>query len=273
MGNLELTSSPTSILGEQDHEVLRYQAFCADQLVDRLRLCPGEKVLDVASGAGAVATAAAQRVAPSGRVFAVDDSETALDRLEAKARHLGIGNIDLQPMGPQSLDFRSGYFDAVVCAYGIILADDMAAALGEWSRVLKPGGRLCVATYAASAFQPMLDSLLELFGLRGDDPGDPVLRRWVEVGAPGALERMLAHAGLTDVDVTEQSIGYHLSDPRDWGEIVRRTPLSRLLRCAQAAERDAMLQRHLAEVGALAGADGLWLDVRTVFAIGRRPPG
>jgi ubiquinone/menaquinone biosynthesis C-methylase UbiE len=110
------------ILSEQDHEALRYMAFCADRLADTLRLRPAEKVLDAACGGGALATAAAQRVAPGGRVFAIDDTESAIERLGAKPRHLGIDNIDLHVMDPQALDFRGAYFDAVACSYGVFLA-------------------------------------------------------------------------------------------------------------------------------------------------------
>jgi ubiquinone/menaquinone biosynthesis C-methylase UbiE len=259
------------MLTEQDHDALRYMAFCADRLVDRLRLRPGEKVLDVATGGGMVATAAAQSVRPGGRVFAVDGSESSLEQLGAKTRHLGLDNIDLHAMSPQALEFRSAYFDAVVCSYGLVLADDMGAALQGWVRVLKPGGRLGFSTYAAGAFQPLLDRLLRLVADRGGRLDDAVLRRWRQLAEPETCERMLTLAGLVDIEVTEQSIGYHLSNSRDWLEIIGRSPpLKRLLSLLPAADRDDLLERHLGEVDTLAGADGLWLDVSTLFALGRR---
>ena len=121
---------------------------------------PGSKVLDVATGTGVAAIAFAQAVRPGGRVTAVDISADMLDRAAANITKMALDNVDLHQMDAERLDFRAGYFHSVVCSYGLFFLPDMPAALREWVRVLRPGGKLAFTSFETSAFQPMLDDFV-----------------------------------------------------------------------------------------------------------------
>lgn len=253
-----------------DSPATRFFPFCADRLVSYVRPRPGSKVLDVATGTGAVAIAFAQAVRPGGRVTAVDISPDMLDRAAANIRKMALDNVDLHEMDAEHLDFRAGYFHSVVCSYGLFFLPDMQAALREWVRVLRPGGRLAFTSFEHSAFQPMLDDLvarLQDFGVQLPD-GPFGSRRIVSLEH---CRQLLAGAGLDDIDARKLQLGYHLRDENDWWEVVTSTAMRVLLDGLPAEGQDELRQRHLEFVARQNNENGLWLDVQTRFASGVKP--
>ena len=79
-----------------DSPATRFFPFTADRLVSYVKPRPGTRVLDVATGTGAVAIPFAQAVRPGGgRVTAVDLSSGMLDRAEDNIRKMALDNVDL----------------------------------------------------------------------------------------------------------------------------------------------------------------------------------
>ena len=252
-----------------DREALRFTAFCADRLATQMNPAPGDKVLDVMAGTGALAMAAAQAVGPNGRVTAIDLAEGLLARLEAKISKFGLANIDVHTMDASHLDFRRDYFQHTACSLGLDWLPDPGAAVREWARVTRPGGSVNLAVFAPQAFQPLLgllrDRIAPLAGVRGEPAP------WEQLGGHEPLIALLRNAGLADVTVHEMQLGYHLRDPQEWWEVVWNSALRPLVEELPDAQRDRFRVEHLAEVAALATADGLWLDVPVLLARGHKP--
>jgi SAM-dependent methyltransferase len=110
-------------------------------------LRPGEFVLDVGCGAGALSISAARLVHPDGWVAAVDTSDMVVNQARVEAAAHGIGNIGFLRMHPEDLHFREGLFDAALCCLGLSAEGEPVAALREMRRVLRPGGRAAVAVW------------------------------------------------------------------------------------------------------------------------------
>ena len=128
--------------------------------IERLKLAHGAAVLDVCCGTGASALPAAQAVGPDGRVIAVDLAEELLKLGRAKAAAARLRSIEFRRGDMTALGFPDGFFDAVVCVFGIFFVPDMeaqvAAAMAErgWrfmlgSSSVAQASRLCVAPPAA----------------------------------------------------------------------------------------------------------------------------
>lgn len=98
----------------------------------------GMKVLDVATGTGALARGAKRNVGETGRVFGVDPNRGMLT--EAKKSH----SLPLTRGVAQQLPFESNSFDFVTMGIALRHVLDLAAAFSEYLRVLKPGGRLWI---------------------------------------------------------------------------------------------------------------------------------
>lgn len=246
---------------------MRYHAFCADRLLALMELSAGDRLLDLAAGSGILAMAASQAVGAGGRVTAIDSSEPMLAYLEAKLAQFGITNIDIHTMDATTLDFRRDYFHQVACSLGL---DRFAAphdVVSECRRVLRPGGRFGCSSLASVAFQPQLDLLRQQIGQRDHRVPD---RPWVGTDTRQALSGLLTSAGFTDVAIHEFNMGYRLGDAEQWWDVVRYSSLHRWLEPLTPKETQDLRTRHLREIADLVTADGLWLDVPVIMAIGRK---
>ncbi len=113
---------------------------------------PGVRVLDVGAGTGLVAVPVAQTVGALGNVVALDIAKAMLRELTRAAA--GIDNVRLILGDAEQPPFRDAAFDWVVAASVIFFLPDPAAALREWWRVLKPGGRVLSTVWGEGLDQP-----------------------------------------------------------------------------------------------------------------------
>ncbi len=102
-------------------------------------LVGGMRVLDVGSGAGDVAMAAAELVGAEGEVVGVDVNAAILDTARARVSELGFENIQFIAGDARTLDV-GGDFDAVVGRLVLMYMSDPAEALKQLTRHLRPGG-------------------------------------------------------------------------------------------------------------------------------------
>jgi arsenite methyltransferase len=109
------------------------------------RLAPGERVLDVGSGAGTDSLVAALMVGDQGRVTGIDMTPEMLAKARAAAAQLGRGNVEFVETEAERLPFAGSSFDVVISNGVIDLIPDKDAVFSEIFRVLKPGGRIQVA--------------------------------------------------------------------------------------------------------------------------------
>lgn len=109
------------------------------------RLQPGERVLDLGSGAGTDSLVAAQMVAPDGRVTGIDITPAMLGKARRAAAEIGADNVDFVEGEIEKLPFPDGSFDVVISNGVIDLIPDKDAVFAETFRVLSPGGRIQIA--------------------------------------------------------------------------------------------------------------------------------
>lgn len=252
-----------------DHPSARFFPFAADRLISHLKPKPGSKVLDIATGTGMTAIALGQVIGPTGRVFAVDLSEGMLDKAQKNITKMALDNIDLHTMDAASLDFRKNYFDAATCTFGIFFLPDMVAGLKEWSRVTKPGGAIIFTSFGANAFQPMSNILLDRLQDSGVDiPQDREQMGWYKVSSPEQARGLMKDAGLADIEIKTEQLGYHLASETDWWEIVWNTGYRGFIDQLPHEQLDEFRKQHLNEIAALKKENGIWLDVEVLFCRG-----
>jgi arsenite methyltransferase len=109
------------------------------------RLEPGERVLDLGSGAGTDSLVAAQMVGSEGHVTGIDMTPEMLAKARAAAEEMGAENVEFVESEAEQLPFADGSFDVVISNGVIDLIPDKDAVFGELLRVLKPGGRIQLA--------------------------------------------------------------------------------------------------------------------------------
>jgi len=176
-----------------------------ESCVDRAGLRPGERVLDLATGTGVGAFAAARAVRPDGSVIGIDVSEKMVALASLRAASAGARNIVFQRQDMETTGAADGAFDAVTCAFGLMFAAERAAAFAEIARVTAPGGRVSVAVWGRRA----ACGFAEVFPIVDAHVQSEVCPLFFALGVPGALTASFARAGL--VDVVEQSVPVTLS--------------------------------------------------------------
>lgn len=197
-------------------------------LLTRVRPAPGERVLDVATGPGVVALAAAARVGPGGRVVATDLAPEWGAILAERAAAAGLVNVTFRAMGAEALDLPDASFDVAVCQFGLMFVPDPVRALREMRRVLRPGGRIGVVVWSTADRVPCLAIFQRhLAPVLPEVPPEQQLPTPLSLGDPGLIERLVAAAGFRDVAAERQTQDFIIeSAEAAWRERVEEGPLN-----------------------------------------------
>lgn len=128
----------------------------AGALVEVAGVAAGDRVLDVATGTGNVALAAARRGAV---VTGADLTPRMLELAGARAAREGA-DLELVEADLQDLPFPDGAFDVAVSGFGLIFAPRPEEAVAELARVLRPGGRLALTSWAEGGYVARMGELV-----------------------------------------------------------------------------------------------------------------
>jgi demethylmenaquinone methyltransferase/2-methoxy-6-polyprenyl-1,4-benzoquinol methylase len=189
-------------------------------LVERVLVGADARVLDVATGTGAIARALVQRYGC--RVVGVDQSAQMLEGARERIARAGLADrIELQLGSAETLDFEEGSFDALTTGYLLRYLDDPLGTMSELLRLVRPGAPFALLDFAVPP-NPAARGLWNVY----TGVGLPVLGRlvspgWGEVGRylrpsitsfadnypPDALRELLTEAGGAHVHTHLLSLG------------------------------------------------------------------
>ncbi len=117
-------------------------------------LLPGERVVDIGSGAGIDSLIASKMVGTEGRVVGVDMTLAMLEKARQSAKVTAAANVEFKEGYMEGLPVADGWADVVISNGVLNLSPDKTTALAEMYRVLKPGGRLQIADILVEAPVP-----------------------------------------------------------------------------------------------------------------------
>jgi SAM-dependent methyltransferase len=185
-----------------EHVSNRMLAAATEVLLDRAGVAAGGRVLDIATGAGDQARAAARRVGPAGFVLATDISPTMLEFVAEQARVADLANIAIHACAAENLPRDHAPFDSAICRCGLMLLPDPVAAVAAVRDVLRPGGRLGGLVMSSPAANPFYVAVPSILRRHANKPAPTSGPGFLALADPELLTDLFAGAGLTDLTIT-----------------------------------------------------------------------
>jgi len=173
------------------------------RLVDKMPLVPGARLLDVATGKGAVLLPSARRLGSQGQAIGIDLSSKILQEAQRLGREEGLTNIELRKMDAEHLEFSDQTFDFVTCAFALNLFPNQEAALSEMYRVCKTGGFIGVASFDRTTppFSPGLQILIQQLAAYKIE----MMRPQPLAYTPQELEILLGRPGFSSIQTNNET--------------------------------------------------------------------
>jgi ubiquinone/menaquinone biosynthesis C-methylase UbiE len=181
-------------------------AVMAEDLVPAAGLRAGERVLDVASGSGNAAIAAARNGC---EVTATDYVPGLLERGRARAAAEGL-EVTWAEADAEDLPYADGEFDAVLSVVGVMFAPDQERAAAELVRVCRPGGTIALANWTPTSF---VGGILRTVGKHVPPPAG--VRPPSQWGTEERLRELLGDA-VSDLRITRREFVFRFRSPEEF---------------------------------------------------------
>jgi SAM-dependent methyltransferase len=181
-------------------------ALTIDPLLESVRVKSGMRVLDVASGPGYAAGAAAARGAT---VVGIDFSPLMVE--EARRRYESVASLEFLEGDAQRLPFEANQFGAVVMNFGLLHLARPEVAISEAFRVLEAGGRYAFTVWGKPDEAVGFGVVLRAMEMHGrTDVGLPDGPPFFRFSDAGECHRALAQAGFLEIDVRQLPLIWNL---------------------------------------------------------------
>jgi ubiquinone/menaquinone biosynthesis C-methylase UbiE len=185
----------------------------AERLCEAADLVAGSRVLDVATGSGNAAIAAARCDCD---VVGIDYVPSLLERADVRARAEGL-EIELLEADAEALPFADASFDAVLSVVGVMFAPNQEQAAAELVRVCRPGGTIGLASWTPGGFIGQLLGVVKRYA-----PPPPGVRPPVEWGSAERLAELLGD-GVSRIDARERVFTFRHESAADFADFFLTT--------------------------------------------------
>jgi ubiquinone/menaquinone biosynthesis C-methylase UbiE len=184
-------------------------------MIDAIEPQPGMRLLELAAGVGETGFLAAELIAPGGgTLICSDGAEAMLNAAEQRAAELKLANVEFKQIELEWIDLPTASVDAVLCRWGYMLVLDPGAALRETRRVLRPGGRVALATWATLEHNPWARARNEALAAEGHSRPSPPTP--FDLGTEQLLRELLEDAGFAEVRTAPVEVEFVHDDADDY---------------------------------------------------------
>lgn len=186
----------------------------ARDLVAHATLQPGERVLDVGTGRGAVLFEAAAQVGPTGRAVGIDLSSRMVELTAAEAAARGLQHVSVVQGDAEQPNFADGSFDAILGGLVFFMLPDPPAAMAKCADLLVPGGRLCFSVFGKQ--DANFEAGMKAFGAFVPGSIPPHSERQGQFNSREGITDLVTSGGLTAPRFKEISYESRFADADHW---------------------------------------------------------
>ncbi len=245
-----------AVADDYDQGGVAYFGPIADRLLAAVQPRPGESVLDLGCGRGAVTVRAAEAVQPGGRVTGIDLSTGMLRALDADLRAGGHDDVELLVRDASDPGLPDASYDLVTASLLLFFLPDPVAALTTWHRLLRPGGRLGFTTFGTrddvwSRIDEVFEAYLPPAVLDARTSGQQGVFATTESTAALATA-----AGFADASTLEDRVDVAFDSLDAWHDWSWTVGLRALWLAVPEAERPVVKEAIFAILAPLQTADG-----------------
>jgi SAM-dependent methyltransferase len=245
-------------------------------MVESAGISPGDRVLDLATGAGEPAVTIAKLVGKKGSVVAVDFSPGMVKFAEEHAREEETTEVTTRLMDGESLEFPDEWFDAAVSRLGLIYFQDRAQALRELRRVLRPMARASIAGNFNLPGNPFSAITMKVIGTRAKlSPPRPGSPGPFSLGDEQTLRGTLESAGFVDVKVKIVDAQLRMESAEDCARLQREAfgGVDQLLAALAPSEREEVWKEVVDQLRPLEQNGSFVSNAQFIVGSGMKPDG
>ncbi len=256
-------------------ELLRKGAApVTERMLELARISAGHWVLDIASGTGEPAISAAHKTGATGKVIGTDLVEEMLAFAREKASQANLKNIEFRCVDGEELEFEPDTFDAVTIRWGLMFMPEPEACLRRVCQMLKEGGRIVIACWAAPERNPFISvvmkSLEKYMEMPKPPPGTPGIFAFAD---PDRLRGVMGSTGFGDVQIEELEVDFiEVESGAAYWEAMEDLagPITMLVNQLDDETRAAFVRDVIETADALKSGDTLCMHGTTWIASGTR---
>lgn len=238
----------------------------AEAVAGAVEAGPGDRVLDVACGTGALTRLLGQRVLPGGEAVGLDLADGMLDVARARG-----GGPTYVKGSAEALPFEDGRFTIATCQQGLQFTDDPSAVLREFARVLAPGGRIGVACWSELDQDAGFLALAEAADEHLGPEAGRMVRAPFRLSDPAELRDRFESAGIGDVVIEIERVAARVPvSPAGFADAVMAAgPAGAAYAAAPAASREAFAADVARRLQPHESGDAVSFEMPSLIAVAR----
>jgi ubiquinone/menaquinone biosynthesis C-methylase UbiE len=249
-----------------DRPALSFFPETAKRLVEHLKLESHQHLLDVCTGTGVVALNAAEKLT-RGKVTGIDLSSGMLQQAKKKSADKNLHNTEFKQMDLEHLELDDARFDIATSSFGLFFLKDMIRGLSNIANTVKSGGKVAITSFTGEAFSPMADIFIKRFESTGREV--PPLS-WKRLATEELIREQFNAVNITKVNIHHEPLGYHMTSPQMWWDVVWNAGWRSLLNQMTEEEQKVFEKEHLEEIAEVVGNDGVWFNTEVLIAVGEK---